>query len=303
VTLPAIPPDIVWLNGSFLSASEVRISPLDRGFLYGDGVFETLRAEKGILLYCQDHLNRLHQSLDTLRIPIDPFIPWEDILQRLLEENELSHDVAAVKIIVSRGSCPELGLPSCTIPTVCLSARKYVPPPPEVYEKGWRLHVFQDGFTPPLAGHKTLNYLYFLMARQAALDAGAHEAIILDPHGRVTETAAGSLLAQTNCRWWTPSSSYQLPGTTLKQVAAILLEEGSEIERRVSHLNDFFSAQSIWVMNSLMGIVPVGAIGNQAVEFVGTQESLRLTSKWISCGSRKMGPAGTDVPKFGTRPS
>ena len=89
----------VWLNGDILPLHEARISPLDRGFLYGDGLFETMRGQDGRILYLTEHLERLHRSVKELRIPPVPSIDWRDCLGDLLRRNDLELGAVAVKII------------------------------------------------------------------------------------------------------------------------------------------------------------------------------------------------------------
>ena len=256
---------IVWLNGRFLPADQALISAFDRGFLYGDGVFETIRAEAGRLLYLEDHLERMNNSLERLGISLGGDIDWEGTLADLIERNGLSGEVAVVKIVVSRGVSAGPGLPAPGFPTVLLSAAKYLPPDEAIYRRGWRLHLFREGFSPPLAGHKTLNYLYYCTARQSALDQGADEALLLDPSGRITETSAGSLLLRTNGRWWTPESPWKLPGTTLRRLSELLKESGSPVEVRQAGPEELFAAETVWMLNSLMLIMPVSAIDGRPV--------------------------------------
>lgn len=273
---------VVWLNGRFLPLHQAAISPLDRGFLYGDGAFETMRAQEGVILFLEDHLERLGRALAASKIKLDQDLDWNDILSELLERNDLSNTIAVVKIIVSRGTCPGLGLPAPTLPTVCVSAQEYHPPDEAIYLKGWRLHIFREGFSPPLAMHKTLNYLYFCMARQSALDAGAEEALILDPAGRITETSAGSILVRTRGQWWTPASPYQLSGITLRQLSMLMHEEGTLIEPRKASLEDIYSAQTIWILNSLMLIMPVCMAEGRHVSDSNAEEASRLRRKLVN---------------------
>jgi len=277
------PARVVWLNGRFLPLHQAAVSPMDRGFLYGDGVFETMRAQEGIVLYLEDHLERLHRSLEELRIPVDLSLDWKRILIELLERNALLNTIAVVKIVVSRGTCPGPGLPSPELPTICVSAQEYHLPDEAIYRNGWRLKVFTEGFSPPLARHKTLNYLYFCMARQSALDAGADEALVLDPSGSITETSAGSLLARTQGKWWTPASPYQLSGTTLRQLSTLLHNEGNPVEVRQASLEDLFSAQTIWILNSLMLIMPVFMAEGRPVPDCGAEEASRLRRELVAC--------------------
>ncbi len=269
----------IWLNGDFTPLGEARISPLDRGFLYGDGFFETIRAEKGKILYLRMHLERLHASLSEFRITIDPMPDWEPILNRLLTENGLSQRIAAIKIIVTRGISPSLGLPAPEKPTLCAIAGPYDPPLSRAYEKGWKLCVYREGYPPPLARFKSLNYLYYLAARQAAVDAGCDEAIIVDQSGLVTETCAGSLIARTDGRWWTPQGRFQLPGITIRVLCALMESAGVRVEPRPARSEDFYAADTVWVLNSLMGIMPVAQIDGRRVPDPAPAEAGRLRDR------------------------
>jgi branched-chain amino acid aminotransferase len=279
-------PGIVWLNGDFLPAGKASVSPLDRGFLYGDGVFETMRAERGRVLYLKDHIDRLYGSLDELRIgvPAGALPDWDELLPGLLERNGLRQTVASVRITVTRGTGLSLGLPEASAPTLFVTARQYVPLAPSISGEGFRLHVFRGGFSPPLAGMKTLNYLYFLCARQAALDAGADEAVILDPQGRVSETSAGSLLARTAGRWWTPSSPFQLPGITVRKISALLAASGHDLESRPALPEDLLSAETLWVLNSLMIVMPVRSMGEHRFPDPAHAEATELTQRFVAAG-------------------
>jgi branched-subunit amino acid aminotransferase/4-amino-4-deoxychorismate lyase len=178
-----------------------------------------------------------------------------------------------------------MGLPASVQPTFIITARKYTPVDPLIYDKGWGLHVFREGFSPPLARFKSLNYLYFSLARQAALDVGADEALLLDPHGNVTETAAGSLLLRTDGKWWTPVSPYQLPGISIAQLIRILEDAGDNVERRPATIEDVFSANTIWVLNSLVGIMPVSRVGGRRVPDIAAQEASRFRSELFRRGA------------------
>jgi branched-chain amino acid aminotransferase len=267
---------VVWLNGRFLPLHEAAVSPMDRGVLYGDGIFETIRAEDGWPLFLDEHLARASHSLALLRIKAGLPPDIHSVLRELLRLNDLFDNVASLKIVVTRGVGVGIGLPHPTRATICMTSLKYTPPESSIYERGWRLEVFQEGFSPPLSAHKTLNYLFFLVARQAALDAGGDEAVILDHHGKVSETSAGSLMVRSKGIWWTPYSPHQLPGITIRQLSKVLHEVGVEVEQWRATAQDLLDAETIWVVNSMMGIMPVAQVGNQSVPNPSSQEASRL---------------------------
>jgi branched-subunit amino acid aminotransferase/4-amino-4-deoxychorismate lyase len=263
----------VWLNGCFLPMDQARISPVDRGFLYGDGFFETIRAERSKILWLPLHLERLEASLRQFKITLDPTPDWDSILKRLLDENGLSRKIAAIKILVTRGISNSLGFPEAAKPTICIMASPYNPPSRRLYEEGCKLHVYREGFAHPLAGHKSLNYLFNLSARQAALDCGCDMAMILDREGLVTETCTGSLFAFTEGQWWRPVSPFELPGTAVQFLCALMENAGIKVIARRAAPEDFCAAQTVWVLNSMIGILPVAQIDANPVPNPASEEA------------------------------
>ncbi len=272
---------VLWLNGSYLPLSRAGISPLDRGLLFGDGIFTTLRAQDGRPLHLREHLQRLTASARALNLPPDlgqagglrqagglgqaggP--DWPEIIAGLLERNSLLRGPARIKLLLTRGPAPGPGLPQAVRPTFMALAEPYQPPSQAEYASGWRLTVCREGHAPPLAGHKTLNYLYHLLARQRALEAGCHEAVILGPGGELCETSAGSLLVRSDGQWWTPESPFLLPGVTINLVSALLADMGQPVLKRPARPEDLWRAETVWVLGSLMGAMPVAEVDGRAL--------------------------------------
>jgi branched-chain amino acid aminotransferase/para-aminobenzoate synthetase component 1 len=194
----------------------------------------------------------------------------------LLRENRLEDKVANLKIMVTRGEAPHPGLPFQKHPTVCATAQEYLAPALSLYKRGMHLHLYDEGFTPPLARHKSLNYLYYLAARQAAIDNGCSEAVLMDGRGRTTETSAGSLLARSRGRWWTPKAKFRLTGITLRELSQILLETGQNVEEREARREDLQRAETVWVLNSLMGIMPAATVNGSPIADPVRDEAARL---------------------------
>jgi len=273
---------VAWADGAFSSLDACRISPLDRGFQYGDGLFETLRAENGRILFLSEHVERLMHSMAALRLGAGSCPDWKSVLPELLERNGLGEGTAAVKIMVTRGTCEGMGVPATDSPSIFMICRLYHPPTERSYSEGWRLAVFRNSCAPPLAMHKSLNYLFYLTARQAALDTGADEAVILDASGAVTETAAGSLLCCTNGRWWSPFSRYQLPGVTLHAVRKVMGQMGCEIQARETSPADLSKAETIYVLNSLMLVMPVRSLEGAPLRQPAPDHARLLRQKLLS---------------------
>lgn len=258
-------PAWVWINDHLTPLAQARVSVEDRGFLYGDGFFETLRADQGRALFLNEHLERLRASAQAFRITLPREIPWQERLDRLLAANGLMPETAAVKILLTRGEAAGLGLPESSSPTLIMSARPYTPPRPEEYDAGWPLAVFPERRTTFLGRHKSLNYLFYLAARQYALDQGAREALILEADGSASEGAATSLIIARNGRWLTPAAESALPGVTLAVLARALKRRGRVLEWVPLQLAHLEEADGLWLTNSLMGIMPVAAVAGRNV--------------------------------------
>lgn len=258
-------PEFVWLNDALTPLMEARVSVEDRGFLYGDGFFETIRAEDGRALFLREHLERLRASTLAFRIPFPEALPWEERLGQLLAANGLTGGLTAVKILLSRGAAPGLGLPAGLPPTLVIWARPYTPPSPTEYAAGWTVVTCMERRSTFLGRHKSLNYLFYLAARQYALDRGAREAIILESNGLVSEGAAASLVYARAGRFYTPEAPSALPSVTLAVLARGLARRGQRLEWLPTPAARLQEAEGLWLANSLMGLMPVATLDWQAV--------------------------------------
>ena len=153
-----------------------------------------------------------------------------------------------------------MGLPEAVRPTLVIWAQPYTPPSPAEYAAGWPVAVFPEGRSTFVGRHKSLNYLFYLAARQYALDRGAKEALILEADGLVSEGAATSLVYLHQGRYCTPASASALPGVTLAVLGRGLAARGLTLETRPTTLAQLQEAHGLWLANSLMGLMPVAAI-------------------------------------------
>ena len=257
--------EFVWLNDELLPLDRAVVSVNDRGFLYGDGFFETLRAENGRPQFLQEHLARLRASALAFRIPFPEDFPWTERLGGLLAANGLERGPARLKILLSRGAAPALGLPGETRPTLVIWAQSYTPPTPEEYARGWVLATFPERRTTFIGRHKSLNYLFYLAARQYALDRGANEALILEADGLVSEGAATSLVYTRDGGFYTPEAPSALPGVTLEVLGRGLERRGLALTYLPTTLNQIAQAEGLWLTNSLVGIMPVSSLDGRAL--------------------------------------
>jgi branched-subunit amino acid aminotransferase/4-amino-4-deoxychorismate lyase len=257
--------EFVWLNDDLVPVGRARVSVNDRGFQYGDGWFETVRAEAGSIYFLTEHLARLEASAAAFRLPFPRDLPWGARLSRLLAANGLDRGPARVKILLTRGVAGGLGLPATGQPTLVMWAQPYEPPPPPEYAAGWPAVIFPERRTTMIGRHKSLNYLFYLAARQYALDRGAREAVILEADGLVSEGAATSLVYLSQGRYCIPAAASALPGVTVAALARALAREGLFLTEVPTTTTQLLQADGVWLANSLMGLMPVAAIDGEKI--------------------------------------
>lgn len=257
--------NFVWLNDELRPLSQARVPVHDRGFLYGDGLFETLRADDGRVHFLTEHLGRLRASALAFRLSFPGNTPWQERLAQLLAANGLSRGPARVKILLTRGVAPGLGLPEECRPTLVIYAEAYTPPSPEAYAAGWPVVVFPQGRSTFVGRHKSLNYLFYLAARQFALDQGAKEALILEADGLVSEGGATSLIYLHQGQYYQPASASALPGVTVAVLGRGLAARGLSLKARRTTVAQLQASDGLWLANSLMGLMPVAAVNGAPV--------------------------------------
>ncbi len=268
-------PEFVWLNDDLVPLEAARVPVADRGFQYGDGLFETIRAEAGRIYLLREHMTRLAASAQALRLPFPGDRPWEAHLNRLLTVNGLDRGGARVKMLLSRGAAAGLGLPAVSRPTLVIWAQPYEPPPPAEYAAGWPVATFPERRTTFLGRHKSLNYLFYLAARQYALDRGAREALILEADGTLSEGAATSLLYLSRGVYCTPAAASALPGVTLAVLTLALARLGELLEVVPTEPGGLRQAEGVWLASSLLGLMPVASIDGQAIPVSARSDFLR----------------------------
>lgn len=253
------------------------VSIRDRGFLYGDAIFETLRSYGGRPFMLKEHLERLMASAQTLNIHAERTI--DEISQavaHLLEINRLRD--AYIRITLSRGEGGGALLPEDTLSsTLVIETRRFKPYPDRLYKKGIRLIVsdYRRSTTNPVTRHKTANFLAGIMARQEALRRDNQDAIFLNTNGEVCEGTVWNIFMVEGERVVTPSVSANiLPGITRKTVLDICRGRGIEAAEELFPAERLLEADEVFITNSLMEIMPVAAIANHQI---GTKVPGRIT--------------------------
>ncbi|MHC4715626.1 MAG: branched-chain-amino-acid transaminase, partial [Planctomycetota bacterium] len=186
----------IWLNGELVDKEDAKVSVLDHGLLYGDGVFEGIRVYNGTIFQCQAHVDRLYASAKTVRLPIAMTEQeMTDAMYETLRANGISDGY--IRLLVTRG-VGDLGLNPliCTDSSVIVIADQIALYPPEMYENGLSVVVAEHrrispDMLPPSV--KSMNYLNNILANIEARDAGAGEAIMLNADGNVAEATGDNI--------------------------------------------------------------------------------------------------------------
>jgi branched-chain amino acid aminotransferase len=261
----------LWLNGAQVDSALARIDPSDRGYLLGDGVFETIAVRSGVPHYLPAHLDRLRDDCAVLRLAF-PAFDFAAIIRDVMNANHLTD--AVLRITISRGAGARGILPTKnTIETVLVTASPMPPAPPParcIIATVTRRNEFS-----PLSRVKSVNYLDSILARQEALDRGGDEAILLNTVGRVAEATTSNIFIVRDGKVMTPPvSDGALPG--------IMRAEVLRMTKGVEHsllLNDILGADEVFLTNSL-GIRRVVEIEEQPSDkFSATFEQLLLGIK------------------------
>jgi len=253
--------DTVYLNGEYLALSEAKVSVLDRGFLFGDGVYEVIPAFSGRLFRLKDHIVRLNNSLRAIRIDLDQSVAeWQAIFQPMLDSNKDQY----IYLQVTRGYAPKRdhGFPEHVVPTVFAMCSEIKPFPGRV--TGIKA-VTVDDTRWQLCNVKAITLLANLLLRQEALDQDCAEAILIR-NGYVTEGAASNLFAVIEGELITPPKNNEiLPGITRDVILELAEANCLPYREDVIALEALEYASEIWVTSSTREIVPVIEIDGNIV--------------------------------------
>jgi len=252
--------EFCWLNGKLVSLAAAALHPLDRGFLFGDGLFETLRADAGKIPLAAEHLTRLRRSAEGFKLLV-PYSDQELIsgLRELLAANRLTD--ARLRLTLTRGLHDgNLGLPRPVSPTVLLIADPLAADLRERQARGISLALASLRIPRdwPLARHKTLNRLPYLLAREQAQVQGADDALLLDPQGQVAETATANLFIVQGRRLLTPPLAAPiLPGITRAALIQMAAKKKLPCAEQDFLIEDVLQADEVFITGSIAEVTPV----------------------------------------------
>ncbi|MFB6271342.1 MAG: D-amino acid aminotransferase [Salinibacter sp.] len=248
----------VYFNGDFMPKADVSISPDDRGFLFGDGVYEVVRAQDGALFRLDDHRRRLAHSLEAIKLHgVDTEALW-DAVRELLPRNGLDEGPAKVYLQVTRGAATprQHAFPDPSVaPTVYARASPHEPPV-EKWEHGAKVILHPDQRWAR-CDVKSLNYLPNVLANQAAQEAGAYEALQVRD-GFVTEGTHSSVAAVFDGTvTMHPLTNYTLPSITRQTVLELCDERDVPVDETPVAADALPDADELFLMGTTTGIMPI----------------------------------------------
>jgi len=257
----------VFLNGRILPAAEAFVPLTDRGFLLGDGLFETARVAGGKPFRFAQHLERLSRGADFLKIKL-PFTAKEiqKFAAQLIEKNNLPDCV--LRLTLTRGAGARgYSIKGADKPTLAMTLH---PLPPTNPDEPLQWSLITSAYRIPagdaLASFKTTSKILNVLARAEAEEQGADEALLLNTNGEVAETAGGNIFwiyHDTVCT--VPTGRGVLPGITRAVVLEICQSLGLAVNKRVIKPEHLRKAEGIFVTQSALGIIPVAAFDGQPV--------------------------------------
>lgn len=262
------------VNGRLIPIDELMVPVTDRGFLLGDGVFETLRTYGGRLFALEEHLDRLEASLKGIRMeappPRDEVREWAQATTAAARADGADDSEFVVRITVTRGQGPHGMSPKGSgPPQVYILARPLSPAPAALYEEGMRVVTARTRRVHPTAQDptiKALSALNLILARAEADDAGADEALLCDENGRYLEASAANLLVLHDGEFWTPrGTDGVLEGVTMRHVIALLEREGHTLHRAPIPPDVLRAAEEVVLTFTTREVVPVVAVDGAAV--------------------------------------
>ena len=261
---------LVYINGGFFRREEAKISVFDSGYLVGDGVWEGLRLHDGGFAFLEAHLDRLFGGAKAIGLDIG--MTRQEVtaaLHETVRRNGMTEDVH-LRLMVTRGDKktpsqdPRLVVGGPNVVIIAEHKRA----DPEVKERGVRLFTSTVRRPPPDTLDQRLNShskLHEVVALLQALEAGADEALMLDPTGAVATCNATNFFVVRRGEVWTSTGHYNLNGITRRMVIELCKADGIPVSERPFSLTDVYDADEAFVTGTFGGLTPVIAVDGRTI--------------------------------------
>jgi len=262
---------LIDVNGTHVPRADATVSVFDSGFMLGDGVWEGLRVHNGRIAFLDRHLDRLYRGAKAIAMDIG--VSREDLERRLyalLDANGMDGDGVHIRLMVTRGvrSTPYQDPRVVISPPTIVIIPEWKAPVPETATRMLKLftvHVrrgYPDVQDPKLNSHSKLNCI---TACIQAAEAGADEALMLDPHGFVATCNSTHFFIVRAGEVWTSSGDYCLDGITRAVVLEVAREAGIPAFERNFSLTDVYGADEAFTTGTFAGVAPVGVIDGRVI--------------------------------------
>ncbi|MBX6352499.1 MAG: branched-chain-amino-acid transaminase [Thermoflavifilum sp.] len=259
----------IFMNGEFVAKEDAKVSVYDHGFLYGDGVFEGIRAYAGNVFKLHEHLVRLYESAKSILLEIPYSLEeMQQIVVDTVRKNELQD--AYIRLVVSRG-VGNLGLDpfTCGRPQVICIAEQLALYPKEFYDNGMEIVTVptrrnrSDVLNPKI---KSLNYLNNVLVKIEAHLAGVGEALMLNSEGYVAECSGDNIFIVRRGELWTPPSYLgALEGITRNAIIDLARELGYVVHEEPFTRHDVYVAEEVFLTGTAAEVVPVVKVDGRVI--------------------------------------
>jgi branched-chain amino acid aminotransferase len=258
----------IFLNGKIIPDTEGSISTEDRGFLYGDGIFETLRTYNGKPFKLTEHLERMRCSAEKLKISFEySNTEISETITKLLEKNSVQD--AYIRITLSRGEGGSaLQMSDVLRSTFLIQAKSLTPYDEKLYTEGMSLAVsgHRRSTTSPIYSHKTTNLLTSILLKEEAGSKSAHDSIVLNTDGYVAECIVSNIFMVKDGSVITPPLDTNiLPGITRRTVLDVCQNSGIPASEESFKIETLTNSDEVFITNSLMEIMPVSRIKDNKI--------------------------------------
>lgn len=285
----------VYINGLFTRLSNAKVSILDRGFCYGDGLFETLRASKGKIFCLEQHIDRLFESMPKILIEL-PMTRLEltKVVQETLSRNKYKE--AIIRLAVTRGNTQSnIQIDTESPPTLVINIRPFSPLPKSAYKKGIRIMLFEERANLINGiGHrlKSSNYLSNILVKELSDRKKFMEGVVVDPDFGVTEGTTSNIFIVEQGQLKTPPlGPYVLAGITRQVVLEIAREHKIPFLEEQITTEELLNADEVFITNSGIEIVPVIQVNSK---FIGNKKPGILTGfiheEFLKCVEAEKNP-------------
>ena len=268
----------IYINGQIVPQEDAKISVFDHGLLYGDGVFEGIRAYNGKIFTLDEHLDRIYDSATaiSLKIPITK-AEMAEAIKQTMKANNLTDSY--IRLVVTRG-VGKLGLDpnKCATPQIIIIADTIELYSKALYERGLDIvtvTTIRNHFSALDPKIKSLNYLNNILAKIESIRAGAGEALMLNKDGYVAECAGDNIfIFKDNILRTPPSSAGILVGITRNVVMKLATEMGVQVREELMTRYDLYIAEECFLTGTAAEIIPVVKIDGR---IIGTGKPGKIT--------------------------